>query len=42
VRSGRDWFAGHARGIGDDGELLLETGAGDLITIVSAEEIRRE
>jgi BirA family biotin operon repressor/biotin-[acetyl-CoA-carboxylase] ligase len=41
VRSGRDWFEGIARGIGDDGELLLETTDGALVRIVSAEEIRR-
>ncbi|MBL9159956.1 MAG: biotin--[acetyl-CoA-carboxylase] ligase [Verrucomicrobiales bacterium] len=42
LRSGREWFEGHARGIGADGELLLETLAGDVVKIVSAEEIRRE
>lgn len=41
VRSGRDWFTGVARGLGDDGELLLETDTGESIRIVSAEEIRR-
>jgi BirA family biotin operon repressor/biotin-[acetyl-CoA-carboxylase] ligase len=41
VRSGRDWFEGVARGLGEDGELLLETAAGESIRIVSAEEIRR-
>lgn len=40
VRSGRDCFEGHARGIGDDGELLLERQTGELVRIVSAEEIR--
>lgn len=42
LRSGREWFEGHARGIGDDGELLFETLAGDVMKIVSAEEIRRD
>lgn len=41
VRSGRDWFEGVARGLGDDGELLLETACGERVRIVSAEEIRR-
>lgn len=40
VRSGRDRFEGLARGIGDDGELLLERENGELASIVSAEEIR--
>ncbi len=41
VRSGREWFDGCAQGVGDDGELLLETSAGELVKIVSAEEIQR-
>lgn len=41
VRSGREWFEGIARGLGDDGELLLDTRDGTLVRIVSAEEIRR-
>lgn len=42
VRSGRDWFEGVARGLGEDGELLLETAGGERVRIVSAEEIRRD
>ncbi len=41
VRSGRDWHEGLARGIGDEGELLLEAACGEILRIVSAEEIRR-
>lgn len=41
IRSGREWHEGFARGIGDDGELLLETSDGATVRIVSAEEIRR-
>ncbi len=41
IRSGRDWLKGVARGIGDGGELLLETSNSALVRIVSAEEIRR-
>ncbi len=41
VRSGREWFEGVAAGIGDDGELLLETMNSGFVRIVSAEEIRR-
>ena len=40
VRSGRDCFEGFARGIGDEGELLLEKENGEFVKIVSAEEIR--
>ena len=42
VRVGRDWLDGLARGLGGDGELLLETSGGGIVRIVSAEEIRRD
>ncbi len=41
IRSGREWFEGLGAGIGEDGELLLETVDGGFVRIVSAEEIRR-
>lgn len=40
IRSGLDTFEGTAEGIGRGGELLLNTGAGRPIKIVSAEEIQ--
>ena len=40
VRSGREWIAGTADGIGPRGELLLREDDGRLREIVSAEEIR--
>lgn len=41
IRSGRERFEGLAAGIGEDGELLLETADSGFVRIVSAEEIRR-
>ena len=40
IRSGLHWLEGTAAGIGPGGELLLETGEGTRVEIVSAEEIQ--
>jgi len=41
LRVGRDRIEGLASGIGDGGELIVETGGGELVKVVSAEEILR-
>jgi BirA family biotin operon repressor/biotin-[acetyl-CoA-carboxylase] ligase len=40
VRCGNEWREGISRGLGDEGELLLEMGDGTLVRVTSAEEIR--